>query len=107
MQSIGEPATQMTLNTFHYAGVSRKNITLGVPQLKEITNVVTNIKTPSLTVFFQPELSVWAELVKVVQQSVSGGGNEKKVGEVDSDLTAVTRGDEGWEGDDDAEDEID
>jgi DNA-directed RNA polymerase II subunit RPB1 len=33
-QSIGEPATQMTLNTFHYAGVSAKNVTLGVPRLK-------------------------------------------------------------------------
>ncbi|KAK0440787.1 DNA-directed RNA polymerase II, subunit 1 [Armillaria borealis] len=44
-----EPATQMTLNTFHYAGVSSKNVTLGVPRLKEIINVATNIKTPSLT----------------------------------------------------------
>uniref|UniRef100_A0A803NGC0 DNA-directed RNA polymerase subunit n=1 Tax=Cannabis sativa TaxID=3483 RepID=A0A803NGC0_CANSA len=35
-QSIGEPATQMTLNTFHYAGVSAKNVTLGVPSLKQI-----------------------------------------------------------------------
>ena len=35
-QSIGEPATQMTLNTFHYAGVSAKNVTLAVPRLKEI-----------------------------------------------------------------------
>jgi DNA-directed RNA polymerase II subunit RPB1 len=33
-QSIGEPCTQMTLNTFHYAGVSSKNVTLGVPRLK-------------------------------------------------------------------------
>ena len=31
-QSIGEPATQMTLNTFHFAGVSSKNVTLGVPR---------------------------------------------------------------------------
>ncbi|KAH0252214.1 RNA polymerase II largest subunit, partial [Aureobasidium melanogenum] len=46
-QSIGEPATQMTLNTFHFAGVSSKNVTLGVPRLKEILNVATNIKTPS------------------------------------------------------------
>jgi RNA polymerase Rpb1, domain 5 len=38
-QSLGEPATQMTLNTFHYAGVSAKNVTLGVPRLKEIINV--------------------------------------------------------------------
>jgi hypothetical protein len=45
-QSIGEPATQMTLNTFHFAGVSAKNVTLGVPRLKEIINVSKNPKTP-------------------------------------------------------------
>ncbi|KAG9081047.1 DNA-directed RNA polymerase II subunit rpb1 [Ceratobasidium sp. 370] len=55
-QSIGEPATQMTLNTFHYAGVSSKNVTLGVPRLKEIINVATNIKTPLLTVHARPVL---------------------------------------------------
>lgn len=52
-QSIGEPATQMTLNTFHYAGVSSKNVTLGVPRLKEIINVAVNLKTPITTVFLQ------------------------------------------------------
>ncbi|KAH8883867.1 beta and beta-prime subunits of DNA dependent RNA-polymerase [Thozetella sp. PMI_491] len=50
-QSIGEPATQMTLNTFHFAGVSSKNVTLGVPRLKEILNVASNIKTPSMVVY--------------------------------------------------------
>ncbi|KAL9620482.1 MAG: hypothetical protein Q9160_004951 [Pyrenula sp. 1 TL-2023] len=53
-QSIGEPATQMTLNTFHFAGVSAKNVTLGVPRLKEILNVSRNIKTPSMTIFQEP-----------------------------------------------------
>jgi DNA-directed RNA polymerase II subunit RPB1 len=56
-QSIGEPATQMTLNTFHFAGVSSKNVTLGVPRLKEIINVAKNIKTPSLTVYIRPDLA--------------------------------------------------
>ncbi|KAJ7167370.1 beta and beta-prime subunits of DNA dependent RNA-polymerase [Mycena crocata] len=56
-QSIGEPATQMTLNTFHFAGVSSKNVTLGIPRLKEIINVATNIKTPSLSVYLDPEIS--------------------------------------------------
>jgi DNA-directed RNA polymerase II subunit RPB1 len=37
-QSIGEPATQMTLNTFHLAGVSSVNVALGVPRLKEVIN---------------------------------------------------------------------
>lgn len=50
-QSIGEPATQMTLNTFHYAGVSAKNVTLGVPRLKEIINVAERIKTPTNQVY--------------------------------------------------------
>lgn len=50
-QSLGEPATQMTLNTFHFAGISAKNVTLGVPRFKEIINVNKNIKTPSLKIF--------------------------------------------------------
>jgi DNA-directed RNA polymerase II subunit RPB1 len=54
-QSLGEPATQMTLNTFHFAGVSAKNVTLGVPRMKEIINVSKNIKTPSLKIFLQEE----------------------------------------------------
>jgi len=54
-QSLGEPATQMTLNTFHYAGVSAKNVTLGVPRLNEILNVAKTIKTPSLTIYLPPE----------------------------------------------------
>ncbi|EKD04138.1 DNA-directed RNA polymerase ii largest subunit [Trichosporon asahii var. asahii CBS 8904] len=56
-QSIGEPATQMTLNTFHYAGVSSKSVTGGVPRLKEIINVATNIRTPATNVYLDPEYS--------------------------------------------------
>jgi DNA-directed RNA polymerase II subunit RPB1 len=50
-QSMGEPATQMTLNTFHSAGVASKNVTLGVPRLKEVINVAKTIKTPSVRVY--------------------------------------------------------
>ncbi|KAH7001654.1 hypothetical protein EDB80DRAFT_722786 [Ilyonectria destructans] len=56
-QSIGEPATQMTLNTFHFAGVSSKNVTLGVPRLKEILNLAKNIKTPSMAVYLGEKLA--------------------------------------------------
>jgi DNA-directed RNA polymerase II subunit RPB1 len=56
-QSIGEPATQMTLNTFHYAGVASKSVTGGVPRLKEIINVAVNIRTPALEVRLHPEYS--------------------------------------------------
>ncbi|KZT09014.1 beta and beta-prime subunits of DNA dependent RNA-polymerase [Laetiporus sulphureus 93-53] len=70
-QSIGEPATQMTLNTFHYAGVSSKNVTLGVPRLKEIINVANNIKTPSLSVYLKPELAKDKDLAHSVQQELA------------------------------------
>ena len=46
-QSMGEPATQMTLNTFHFAGVSAKNVTLGVPRLNEILNVAKKVRLAS------------------------------------------------------------
>ncbi|XP_032236944.2 DNA-directed RNA polymerase II subunit RPB1-like [Nematostella vectensis] len=65
-QSLGEPATQMTLNTFHYAGVSAKNVTLGVPRLKEIINVSKKPKTPSLTVFLIGQAARDAEMAKAV-----------------------------------------
>ncbi|KAJ3216817.1 DNA-directed RNA polymerase II subunit rpb1 [Dinochytrium kinnereticum] len=54
-QSIGEPATQMTLNTFHLAGVGSKKVTSGVPRLKEVINVAKNLKTPSLSVYLTEE----------------------------------------------------
>lgn len=69
-QSIGEPATQMTLNTFHYAGVSAKNVTLGVPRLKEIINIAKKVKTPSLSVFLQPEVAKDRERAKAAQASL-------------------------------------
>lgn len=50
-QSIGEPTTQLTLNTFHLAGVSSKsNVTRGVPRIEEILRLTKNPKNPSLTV---------------------------------------------------------
>jgi DNA-directed RNA polymerase III subunit RPC1 len=51
-QSIGEPGTQMTLKTFHFAGVASMNVTLGVPRLKEIINASKAISTP----FIEAEL---------------------------------------------------
>eukprot|EP00877_Chromochloris_zofingiensis_P013598 jgi/Chrzof1/8492/Cz03g13040.t1 len=66
-QSIGEPTTQMTLNTFHFAGVSAKNVTLGVPRLTEIINLAKNIKTPSLTVYLTKEFSRDKDMAKDIQ----------------------------------------
>ncbi|KAJ5147063.1 DNA-directed RNA polymerase I subunit [Penicillium atrosanguineum] len=49
-QSVGEPSTQMTLNTFHLAGHSAKNVTLGIPRLREIVMTASaTIMTPTMT----------------------------------------------------------
>ena len=50
-QSVGEPTMQMTLNTFHQAGNSAKNVTLGMPRFEELINASSKMKTPVLTVF--------------------------------------------------------
>lgn len=53
-QSIGEPTTQLTLNTFHLSGVaSKSNVTRGVPRIEEILRLTKNPKHPSLTVYLK------------------------------------------------------
>lgn len=55
-QSIGEVSTQMTLNTFHFAGVgSKSNVTRGVPRLEELLSLSVEPKNPSLTIYLKPE----------------------------------------------------
>ncbi len=50
-QSIGEPGTQMTLRTFHYAGVAEMNVTLGLPRLIELVDARRIPSTPMMTVY--------------------------------------------------------
>ena len=70
-QSIGEPSTQMTLNTFHLAGVAAKsNMTRGVPRLKELLKVTQNPKATSLTVFLKPEFRSKKEKAREVAQDL-------------------------------------
>ena len=55
-QSIGEPTTQMTLNTFHWAGIaSKSNVTRGVPRIEEILSLSENPKNPSVTIYLKPD----------------------------------------------------
>lgn len=64
-QSIGEPGTQMTLKTFHFAGVASMNVTLGVPRIKEIINAAKQISTPIITAkLVAPENETAARIVK-------------------------------------------
>ena len=57
-QSIGEPATQMTLNTFHFAGVSAKsNVMRGIPRLRELLHITKNLKSPSVKIILKEEFN--------------------------------------------------
>ncbi|KAJ1979778.1 DNA-directed RNA polymerase III subunit C1 (rpo31), partial [Dimargaris cristalligena] len=63
--SIGEPTTQMTLKTFHFAGVASMNVTMGVPRLKEIMSASKNISTPIITCkLVDPKSETAARIIK-------------------------------------------
>lgn len=68
-QSVGEPATQMTLNTFHLAGVA-STVSMGVPRLNEIINLARNIKTPSMQIFFESGINKNIENARRIQNQV-------------------------------------
>ncbi len=62
-QSIGEPSTQMTLNTFHFAGRGEMNVTLGVPRLRELLMTASpNISTPSMDIPFRVDVPLGIDL---------------------------------------------
>jgi DNA-directed RNA polymerase II subunit RPB1 len=55
-QSIGEPTTQLTLNTFHSAGTAKANATSGVPRIEELLSASAKPKRPSNTVYLRPDI---------------------------------------------------
>ncbi|MCL5680765.1 MAG: DNA-directed RNA polymerase subunit A'' [Candidatus Thermoplasmatota archaeon] len=55
-QSIGEPGTQMTMRTFHFAGIAEMDVTLGLPRLIEIVDARKTPSTPSMTIFLRKEV---------------------------------------------------
>ncbi|KAI9205133.1 uncharacterized protein BJ171DRAFT_441903 [Polychytrium aggregatum] len=69
-QSIGEPGTQMTLKTFHFAGVASMNVTLGVPRIKEIINAAKTISTPIITAILNPKTACSESAARVVKGRV-------------------------------------
>ena len=69
-QSIGEPGTQMTLKTFHYAGVAELNVTLGLPRLIEILDARKNPASPYMTVYLEKGFSKEREKAQEVQRMI-------------------------------------
>jgi DNA-directed RNA polymerase II subunit RPB1 len=79
-QSMGEPTTQMALNTFHHTGQgSKANITRGTPRLRELMSLSKNPKTPSMTVYIQDDYYL---------QTVEDGTTDKLINTINCDRTS-------------------
>lgn len=69
-QSVGEPGTQMTMRTFHYAGVAELNVTLGLPRLIEIVDARKKISTPTMAIYFEEEYGTDEEFVRRIANQI-------------------------------------
>jgi len=69
-QSVGEPGTQMTMRTFHYAGVAELNVTLGLPRLIEIVDARKKISTPTMAIYFEEEYGTDEEFVRKIANQI-------------------------------------
>ncbi|ALT69625.1 DNA-directed RNA polymerase subunit A'' RpoA2 [Methanobrevibacter millerae] len=69
-QSVGEPGTQMTMRTFHYAGVTELNVTLGLPRLIEIVDARKDIATPTMDIYFEEDKRYDEEFVKTLANKI-------------------------------------
>jgi DNA-directed RNA polymerase subunit A" len=85
-QSIGEPGTQMTLRTFHYAGVAELNVTLGLPRLIEILDVRRTPTTPLMTIYLQKKFAKDRERAVEIAQRIEMTVIEDLVSQFEIDL---------------------
>ncbi|NJE42567.1 DNA-directed RNA polymerase subunit A'' [Thermococcus sp. GR6] len=85
-QSIGEPSTQMTLNTFHYAGVAEINVTLGLPRIIEIVDARKNPSTPIMTVYLDEKHRYDREKALEVARRIEGTTLENLAREMSIDI---------------------
>jgi len=69
-QSVGEPGTQMTMRTFHYAGVAELNVTLGLPRLIEIVDARKKISTPTMAIYFEEEYKDDEEFIRTIANQI-------------------------------------
>jgi DNA-directed RNA polymerase subunit A" len=86
-QSMGEPGTQMTLKTFHYAGAAEFNVTLGLPRLIEIVDARRNPSTPMMDVYLEEDYRYDEEKAKDISRQVELTKVENVAFNVEIDLT--------------------
>ena len=84
-QSIGEPGTQMTMRTFHYAGVAEMNVTLGLPRLIEIVDARRLPSTPLMEIHLRPKVAKDVDRVKEIAQEIEMTKLED-IAEIEADM---------------------
>jgi DNA-directed RNA polymerase subunit A" len=89
-QSVGEPGTQMTLRTFHYAGVRELNVTLGLPRLIELVDARKIPETPIMIIYLDEEHKYDREKALEVARRIEATKLEDIVAKVDIDLVTLT-----------------
>src|SRR3989344_942325 len=88
-ESFGEPATQMTLNVKHFAGVSEMQVTSGLPRLIEIFDASKSIKTPSMEIFLDKEYAKDPDKVRKIASSIKESMLKDVVSEFSIDLSTM------------------
>ena len=87
-QSIGEPGTQMTMRTFHYAGVAEINVTLGLPRLIEIVDARSIPSTPMMNIYLWGKYRLNPDLAKDVANQIEIT-KLNDVADIETDLTNI------------------
>lgn len=85
-QSIGEPGTQMTMRTFHYAGVAEVNVTQGLPRLIEIVDARRQPSTPMMEIYLEPSIEDDFDKVLKVAKDIEIS-HLTDVADVETDIT--------------------
>lgn len=81
-ESIGEPGTQMTLNTFHFAGVAEMNVTMGLPRIIEILDGRKELSTPMMEIYLNKPYSKGKDI-----KEISASIRETKLKEVIKEIS--------------------
>ncbi|MEJ2770076.1 MULTISPECIES: DNA-directed RNA polymerase subunit A'' [unclassified Stygiolobus] len=89
-QSIGEPGTQMTLRTFHYAGIRELNVTLGLPRLIEIVDVRKTPSTPIMTIYLTDEYKYDKEKALEIARKIEYTRVENVIASVSLDISSMS-----------------
>src|ERR671925_245772 len=88
-QSIGEPGTQMTLRTFHFAGVKERNVTLGLPRLIELVDARKKPVTPTMDIYLDNEHKVSREKALEIAQQIIFTKVSDLIQRTDTDYSGV------------------